>query len=63
MTQEKDLWGMTWDAFRAAPGIVEIPGFTRKIQGASVNDPVTKGKRLPKFWAGRKAFRKPRLGW
>ena len=34
----------------------EVLGLTRKIQPASVNDPVTKGKRLPNFWAGYKAI-------
>jgi hypothetical protein len=45
--------------FRAVLRTDEVLGLTRKIQPASVNDPVTKGKRLPKFWAGCKAIREP----
>jgi hypothetical protein len=33
-----------------------ILGVNPEIQRASVNDPVTKGKRLPNFWAGGKAI-------
>jgi hypothetical protein len=55
----ENLLGDLADTVPGSSSDPQILGVNPEIQRASVTDPVTKGKRLPNFWAAAKAIPTP----